>query len=105
MSCVPRRCYCFLLSVLSTETSAKKRGKKEKDGTNSSSQGDQTAPGNARRGWKRDSDEAKVAETRLGEGMARRQGGSFNSILAERKSPLASLSSEQQGAGGKKLTR
>lgn len=28
--------------------------------------------------------------------MARRQGGSFNSILGRRKSPLASLSSEQQ---------
>lgn len=35
--------------------------------------------------------------------MARRQGGSFNSILGRRKSPLASLSSEQQRARGKNL--
>ncbi len=35
--------------------------------------------------------------------MASRQGGSFNSILGRRKSPLASLSSEQQSARGKNL--
>lgn len=35
--------------------------------------------------------------------MAKRQGGSFNSILGRRKSPLASLSSEQQSARGKNL--
>lgn len=35
--------------------------------------------------------------------MAKRQGGSFNSILGRRKSPLASLSSEQQRARGKNL--
>lgn len=38
----------------------------------------------------------KVAETQLRGGMASRQGGSFNSVLGRRKSPLASLSSEQQ---------
>lgn len=34
--------------------------------------------------------------------MARRQGGSFNSILARRKSPLVSQSSKQQSARGEK---
>lgn len=44
----------------------------------------------------------KAAVTRPREGMARRQGGSFNSILARRKSPLVSQSSEQQRARGEK---
>lgn len=35
--------------------------------------------------------------------MASRQGGSFNSILGKRKSPLASLSSKQQRARGSNL--
>lgn len=51
----------------------------------------------------RDSSKPKVAETRLRGGMASRQGGSFNSILGRRKSPLASPSSEQQRARGKNL--
>lgn len=44
----------------------------------------------------------KAAVTRPRGGMARRQGGSFNSILARRKSPLVSQSSEQQSARGEK---
>lgn len=45
---------------------------------------------------------AKAAVTRLRGGMARRRGGSFNSILPGRKSPLARQSSEQQRARGGK---
>lgn len=44
-----------------------------------------------------------MAETQLRAGMASRQGGSFNSALGRRKSPPASLSSEQQKARGSNL--
>lgn len=47
--------------------------------------------------------ESNVEKTRLRAGMASRQGGSFNSILTRRKSPPASLSSEQQSARRKNL--
>lgn len=49
------------------------------------------------------SNKPKAAETELKGGMASRQGGSFNSILGRRKSPLASLSSKQQRARGSNL--
>lgn len=47
----------------------------------------------------------KKAETQLRGGMASRQGGSFNSILGRRKSPLARPSSEQQRARREQFTR
>lgn len=58
-----------------------------------------TAPDCAENWSRKYKNTAKGAEeSSSGEGMASRQGGSFNSILGRRKSPLASLPSEQQKA-------